>query len=158
MRTSSTIPNLYRYGFLTSRAVDLLPQLAARDSSEESHYIVAECRDLVDKVIRGEEFVVGSGPGDINNLRPDDVETFSFVLTRDSSLKKLAQQEGDLRKYLDEIRATLQTLEMDPRSVKEEDVNTAVRFFSKIADSLLDAAREGATQYPSDEPTPVAHE
>ncbi len=91
-------------------------------------------------------------------MRPDDVETFNFVLARDSHLKTLIQEEQSLRKYLDGMLATIQSLVDEPKDVTTQQVKVTADFLSRIADALLDSARESARQYPSDEPVTAAHE
>jgi len=83
MSLSPTIPNVYRYGFLTSRAVDLLSNLSEEEIPQEGLLVLRESKDLIEKVIRGEAFLVGPGPWEVHDLRPDDVETFNFVLIRE---------------------------------------------------------------------------
>jgi len=66
----------------------------------------------------------------------------------------LAQDEQKLRTYLNSIRTTLQELLTDRKVVAEKEIKMTADFLSRIADYLLDSARESSTRYPSDEPVP----
>jgi len=157
MTSLTTIPTVYKYGFLTSRAVDLLNQPQAHQIAIEDRDVLEACKDLVEKIIRGEAFLVGPNP-EVSNLRPDDVETFNFLLSSDSQLLQLAKVEEDLRSYLDAILRTLEGLLRDPEGVANSERQRTVDFLTRTADALLASAKESARHYPTDESMPAAHD
>jgi hypothetical protein len=136
------IPNMYRYGFLTSRAVGLLSQAGRRELSEEDRAVLNECRELVEKVIRGKNFLMGPSPNEVRNLRPDDVEAFTYVLENDRQVKDLASDQKRLEAYLQGIVGTFDSLAKNPAGqVPESQLKATVDFLSQITASLVESAR-----------------
>lgn len=159
MSHSPTFPSLYRYGFLTSRAADLLSRADGTQGTEQQREVFSACRDLVKKIMLGEKFLIGSNPEEVHNLRPEDVEIFTYVLDRDSMVKSLAGSQESLRRHLEGILGTFESLIADPpRQVKEQDLQTTLNFLTTIADSLIESARENLGRGQADEPAPAVNE
>jgi hypothetical protein len=158
MSISPTIPDLYKYGFLTSRAIGLLSRASNGGISEEERQVLAECRELVEKIIRGKDFLIGSNPEGVRNLRPDDVETFTYMLQNDSEIRSRASNEESLKDYLEGILKTLGSLVAEPRTpVDEAGLKTAAEFLSRVTNALLQTARGNLRTAPPERPAATSH-
>jgi hypothetical protein len=160
MSLSPTFPNLYKYGFLTSRAADLLSKVKPPDLTPQQREVFSACKDLVKKIIQGEGFLIGPNPEEVHNLRPEDVEIFTYVLDTDSVAKDLAAaSEEGVRRYFTEILETFELLIADPpRDVDEKKLESTRKFTITIADSLIENARQSLRRTQAEEPSPAFHE
>jgi hypothetical protein len=158
MALSPTFPSLYKYGFATSRAADLLSRVKPTDIPHEQREVFSTCRDLVQKIIQGEAFLLGSGVEQVHNLRPEDVEIFTYLLDTDSVTRDLAATSEGVRRYFQEILETLDLLISDPRRVDEKKLTDTQRFVTTIADSLIENARESLRRRQAEESSPAFHE
>jgi hypothetical protein len=160
MSLSPTFPSLYKYGFATSRAADLLSKGNPADiKPQQRREVFSACKDLVGKIIQGEVFLMGN-PSEVSNLRPEDLEIFTFVLDTDSVTKDLvaAAQESKLHDYFREIEETLASLMDDPPRVDEDKLARTQKFVTTIADSLIESARQSLRRRQAEEPSPAFHE
>jgi len=160
MSLSPTFPNLYKYGFATSRAADLLSKVKPAEITRSQREVFAPCRDLVKKIIQGEGFLIGPNPGEVHNLRPEDVEIFTYVLDRDTVARSLAAgPEEGVRRYFDEILETFELLISEPpRDVDGKKLQNTLKFLATIADSLTENAREKLRRAQAEESSPVIHD
>ena len=159
MSFSPTFPNLYKYGFATSRAADLLSKANPSDIPPAQREVFSACRDLVKKIIQGEGFLIGPNPEEVHNLRPEDVEIFTYVLDTDSVAKGLAAaSEEEVRNYFKEILETFELLIADPPRVDEKKLTSTLKFITTIADSLIENARESLRRTQAEEPPRAFHE
>jgi hypothetical protein len=159
MSLSPTFPNLYKYGFATSRASDLLSKGNLGNIPPEQREVFSACRDLVHRIIQGETFLFGSNVEQVHNLRPEDVEIFTYVLDTDSVTKNLAatSQEG-VRRYFQEILETLELLIANAPSVDEQKLKSTQKFVTTIADSLIESARGSLRRTQAEESSRAFHE
>jgi hypothetical protein len=160
MSLSPTFPNLYRYGFITSRAADLLSNVKPADITPQQREVFSACRDLVRKIIQGEGFLIGPNPEEVHNLRPEDVEIFTYVLDADSVAKSLAAgSEEGVRRYFQEILETFELLTAHPpKDVDERRLTSTLKFVTTIADSLIESARESLRRTQAEESSSAFHE
>jgi hypothetical protein len=161
MSLSPTFPNLYKYGFVTSRAADLLSKVKPTEMpKQQRREVFSACKDLVEKIIQGEGFLIGPNPEEVHNLRPEDVEIFTYVLDTDSVAKSLAgTSEEGVRRYFEEILETFELLITDPPTdVEEKKLTSTLKFVTTIADSLIENARESLRRTQAEESSPAFHE
>jgi len=160
MSLSPTFPSLYKYGFATSRAADLLSKGRPAHISPEQREVFSACKDLLEKIIKGEGFLIGP-PGEVHNLRPEDVEIFTYVLDTDSAAQGLlaAGPVEAVRDYFQRILETFELLTADPpRDVEKEQLARTLNFVSTIADSLIETARESLRRRQAEESSPAFYE
>ncbi len=159
MSLSPTIPNLYKYGFLTSRAVGVLSRRSAGAISEEERQVLSECKELVEKIVRGKDFIIGPNPEGVRNLRPEDVETFTYVLETDAEVKKRATDEERLRIYFQGILDALDSMIGTPaKPVEDAAFRSTVEFLGRIADALIETARRNLRPAPKERTVQAVHE
>jgi len=142
MSLSPTIPDLYRYGILASRAIGVLSKSRNQPISEEEKEVLGESQELVRKMIRGEQFLFGSKLNEMAKIRPEDVEAFTFVLSSDAQVKNRAAKKGDLRVYFEHIVSTLESAIAPVGPPDPEAIQIARDFFARFADSLIEMAKE----------------
>jgi len=157
MPVALTVPNLYKYGFLTSRAVDFLSQRETPSISSEDREVLVACKDLIQKLIRGEEILIGPNPASVHNLRPDDVETFSYFLTNIPQLRDRAENAGELRDYFASVLAPLEAILAD-QPAQTERIEATRDFLSRVAEALLDTVKDNVRRIHHAEPMPPANE
>jgi len=149
MPLSPSVPSLYTYGFITSRTVRVLSRPPGNGLSEDDRKVLKNCMELVEKVIRGRDALIGRNPELVRDLRPDDVEVFTYVLTRDSEVMRLASEQETLRTYFQQIFGTLQALNSDPpKHVDETSLVTTRNFLERVANALLETAKESVRSTP----------
>jgi hypothetical protein len=121
--------------------------------------VFSACKDLVGEIMRGEGFLIGNRDN-VHNLRPEDVEIFTYVLDIDGVRKDLvaASKEGLLHNYFQEIYDTFGLLIDDPSRVDEEKLTRTQKFVTTIADSLIESARQSLRRRQAEEPSPAFHE
>jgi hypothetical protein len=154
-----TVPNLYKYGFMSLRAVDFLSREETRPVSTEDREVLTGCKELVQKLLRGEEILIGQNPADVHNLRPDDVETFSYFLTNVSQVRSLAENGEKLRDYFNGIVTALDAILVGPAPrLEPEKIQVAREFLSRIAEAMLDAVKENVRRVHYPEPVLPANE
>ncbi len=159
MALSPTIPNLYKYAFLTSRAADLLSKKGDAPATEQQREVLSACKELVNKIIQGERFLIGPRPEEVHNLRPEDIEIFTYVLDKDSIVRELAGSADDLFKYLHGIFSTFEALtSQPPKEISRTELDSTLGFLSRFADSLTETARDNLRRPRVEEPTPVVDE
>jgi plasmid stabilization system protein ParE len=158
MALSPTFPSLYKYGFATSRAADLLSKGSPTEIPHEEREVFSACSDLVERILKGREFLFGSNV-EVHNLRPEDVEIFTFLLDTDRVTKKLAaSSEEEVRRYFQEIYDTFKLLITNPRGVDEAKLGNTREFVNSIADSLIENARESLRRRQAEEPSAAFHD
>jgi hypothetical protein len=125
----------------------------------EDREVLTACKDLVEKLLRGEEILIGPNPADVHNLRPDDVETFSYFLTNVSHLRSLAENGEELRNYFNSIATALDGILVGPPPyVEAEKVRTTREFLSRVAEALLDTVKENVRRVQHPEPMLLENE
>jgi hypothetical protein len=150
---------LYKYGFATSRAADLLLTAKPAEMTPQQREVFSACKELVWKIMQGEGFLIGNRD-DVHNLRPEDVEIFTYVLDTDLVTKHFvaAAQKSELHNYFQEIHETLKLLVDDPQRVEEDKLRKTQKFVTTIADSLIETARQSLRRRQAEEPSPAFHE
>jgi hypothetical protein len=152
------MPKLYQYGFLTSRALGVLSRVGRTAIGDEEREVLSDCEGFVKGIIRGKDFLIGPNPEGIHNLRPEDVETFTFLLANDSQLKALAGNAEQLRQYFERILNTLGSLtSIPPAAVAETEKAEAKDFLSRISAALIETAKANLRRAPRQMTVPAPH-
>ena len=141
MSYAATIPDLYKYGILTSRAIGLLSQPKDQPISEEEKGVLTECKELVLRAMRGGQFLFSPLAKRSSKIRPEVVETFTYVLSSDSQVKDAAEAES-LQQYFEDIARTLDAVITAGGVPDRAAIQGASDFFARFADSLIETARE----------------
>ena len=144
MSYAATIPDLYKYGILTSRAIGLLSQPKDQPISEDEKGVLTECRELVLGAMRGGQFLFSPLAERPSKIRPEDVETFTYVLSSDSQVKDKAAEAESLQQYFDGIARTLDAIITAGGVPDRAAIQNASDFFARFADSLIETARQNA--------------
>jgi hypothetical protein len=128
------------------------------DIPVEERKVFSACSDLVQKIMNGGQFLFGSG-AEVHNLRPEDVEIFTFLLDTDSVTKELAAtSDENVFRHFREIKETFDQLMANPLDVDAARLGSTRKFVDSIADSLIEKAKESLRRGQAEEPAPAFHD